>query len=780
MQSGGKGPKWTERARIGMYLGNSPIHARSVALVLNLETGLVSPQFHIRFDDLFETASTLNLNIQWHKRTGFFKPTGTPTTEPPVPDSYTLPPVAENQASQRESGEQSQPVETSSPNNDENLMSASEGAVTASSHPTVEPNASANIGSHSSEPEGSSPAIKTATYGKGVTWADVHSQPAPTNVPTPVPVLTTRTRTIRPPERYRQDVAFIAQAWDDIWDIKDYEIQESMSDPVAFAATTNPDTMYLHQALRAPDREKFIEAMAKEVQDHESGKHWEVVSKSEVPQGTSILPAVWSMKRKRRITTNEIYKWKARLNLHGGKQVKGVHYWETFAPVVRWSSIRLFLTLAAINKWRTRQVDFVLAYPQADIETVMYMEIPKGFEFNESRDTHCLRLKKNLYGQKQAGRVWNQHLHKGLIQLGFKQSTVDECVYYRDNTILLCYVDDTIIIDPKDQAIDKVIEDLRELKFNVTDEGQIEDYLGVKIERMEDGKLKFSQPHLIDQILHDLNLTKDHNETTRYKTKSVDIPAPSTVILERNVDGEPHKEKWSYRSIIGKLNYLEKSTRPDLAYSVHNAARFSADPKTNHSTAVKRIGRYLLGTRDKGIIMTPDPQRSLEVYADADFCGLYNHETAIYDPATAKSRTGYVIKYMGCPIVWASKLQTETALSTCEAEYISCSEALRTAIPIMDLIDEASSLGFNVAPPETKVLCNLFCDNTGAVELIRLPKIRPRTKHINSKMHHFREHVASGRITVQHVPTTEQVADIATKPLSAPLFEKFRDSILGW
>jgi hypothetical protein len=297
---------------------------------------------------------------------------------------------------------------------------------------------------------------------------------------------------------------------------------------------------------------------------------------------------------------------------------------------------------------------------------------------------------------------------------------------------------------------------------------------------MEDGKLKFSQPHLIDQILHDLNLTKDHNETTRYKTKSVDIPAPSTVILERNVDGEPHKENWSYRSIIGKLNYLEKSTRPDLAYSVHNAARFSADPKTNHSTAVKRIGRYLLGTRDKGIIMTPDPQRSLEVYADADFCGLYNHETAIYDPATAKSRTGYVIKYMGCPIVWASKLQTETALSTCEAEYISCSEALRTAIPIMDLIDEASSLGFNVAPPETKVLCNLFCDNTGAVELIRLPKIRPRTKHINSKMHHFREHVASGRITVQHVPTTEQVADIATKPLSAPLFEKFRDSILGW
>jgi hypothetical protein len=135
---------------------------------------------------------------------------------------------------------------------------------------------------------------------------------------------------------------------------------------------------------------------------------------------------------------------------------------------------------------------------------------------------------------------------------------------------------------------------------------------------------------------------------------------------------------------------------------------------------------------------------------------------------------------MGCPIIWASKLQTETALSTCEAEYVSCSEALRAAIPIMDLIDEARSLGFSVSPHKTKVLCKLFCDNSGAVELIRLPKIRPRTKHINSKLHHFREHVASGRITVQYVPTADQLADIATKPLGVELFSKFCKLILGW
>jgi hypothetical protein len=438
--------------------------------------------------------------------------------------------------------------------------------------------------------------------------------------------------------------------------------------------------------------------------------------------------------------------------------------------------------IASIKKWHSRQVDFVLAYPHADIETDLYMEIPKGFELQDQDEPYCLKLKKNLYGQKQAGRVWNKFLHKGLSDLGFRQSAVDECVYYRGSSILLCYVDDTILIDPSNKEIDKIIHQLRELKFDVQDEGQIEDFLGVRIRQGEDGTIEMTQPHLIDQILQDLKLIDKPgaNGNGRYAPKALDTPATSTTILERDPDGEAHSAEWSYRSVVGKLNYLEKSTRPDIAYSVHNAARFSSDPRACHSSAIKRIVRYLLGTRDKGMIIKPDPSRSLEVFADADFCGLYNPNTALYDPVTAKSRTGYVIKYMGCPIVWASTLQTETALSTCESEYISCSEALRAAIPLMRLLKEASEHGIPVTSTKAKVLCNLFCDNQSACELIRLPKVRPRTKHINSKLHHFREHVANGSITVQYIPTQEQEADIATKPLALPLFSKFRASILGW
>ena len=112
------------------------------------------------------------------------------------------------------------------------------------------------------------------------------------------------------------------------------------------------------------------------------------------------------------------------------------------------------------------------------------MKIPKGFEFNQSRKTHCLQLKKNLYGQKQAERVWNKHLHKGLIEIGFTQSIVDECVYYCGSTVMLCYVDGTILIDPQDKPIDNMIEELQRLNYDLTNEGELEDYLGIRIERL--------------------------------------------------------------------------------------------------------------------------------------------------------------------------------------------------------------------------------------------------------------------------------------------------------
>ena len=142
---------------------------------------------------------------------------------------------------------------------------------------------------------------------------------------------------------------------------------------------------------------------------------------------------------------------------------------------------------------------------------------------------------------------------------------------------------------------------------------------------------------------------------------------------------------------------------------------------------------------------------------------------------------GYAISYAGCPLTWASKLQTEIALSTVEAEYIALSQSLREVICMMQMVEEAKSKQIPIRTnAQTAVHCNAFEDNTGALELSKVPKMRPRTKHINIKYHHFREHVQKGTITVEHVDTENQVADIFTKPLAAPLFLKHRKAIMGW
>ena len=158
-----------------------------------------------------------------------------------------------------------------------------------------------------------------------------------------------------------------------------YAIQKSMENPMAFAATTNPDILYWDQAMKAPDRDKFIEAVHIELDGHEKMGNYEPILLNEVPAGTKLLDMAWSMRRKRRIKTQEVYKWKAQLNVHGGQQVHGVHYWDTYAPEVTWQTVRLFLILSLILGWQSRQLDFVMAYPQAPAEMPLYMQLPQGF-----------------------------------------------------------------------------------------------------------------------------------------------------------------------------------------------------------------------------------------------------------------------------------------------------------------------------------------------------------------------------------------------------------------
>jgi hypothetical protein len=264
---------------------------------------------------------------------------------------------------------------------------------------------------------------------------------------------------------------------------------------------------------------------------------------------------------------------------------------------------------------------------------------------------------------------------EGLIERHFKQSIVDNRIFYKGSTMLLVYVDDAIICGPSSKVIDKIIASLKE-DYEVTDEGEINDYLGVNVSRPTEDTIELRQPHLIQQILDKVGILP--------QSKTKDKAAPSSTILCRDLDGAPFREKWDYQRIIGKLNFLEKSTRPEIAYAVHQCARFANNPRESHANSVKYLCRYLLGTKNEGLILRPDLSKSFEVHVGCDFACNWVKEDAMNDPSTAKSRTGYVISYQGCPITWASKLQTEVVLSTTESEYVGLSDSLRIAIVLMN------------------------------------------------------------------------------------------------
>jgi hypothetical protein len=201
-------------------------------------------------------------------------------------------------------------------------------------------------------------------------------------------------------------------------------------------------------------------------------------------------------------------------------------------------------------------------------------------------------------------------------------------------------------------------------------------------------------------------------------------------------------------------------------YATHQIAKYLLDPRQSHGKAILYLVHYLKKTRDLGLKFKPDPKKGFECYCDANFSGNWNKAFTSVDPSTAKSRSGWIIFYAGCPISWASKLQSQVALSTTEAKYIAMSQSLRDVIPVMSLLQEMREQDYQVICTKPHVYCKVFEDNSGALELARLPKLCLRTKHINVCYHHFCKHVRKGLIKIFPIDTEDQIADALTKTLA--------------
>jgi hypothetical protein len=216
------------------------------------------------------------------------------------------------------------------------------------------------------------------------------------------------------------------------------------------------------------------------------------------------------------------------------------------------------------------QVNFVMAYSQAPIKMDMYMELPTGIHTKQgnSKD-HVLKLLANIYGQKQAGHVWNSYLATKLHEINFKQSLINDCVFYQDGIIFIVYVNDGMFLGPSDQQLHDIINKLHNLELSIEDQGHPADYVGGSIKKLKNGVIKLTQRALINSIISDVALND---------SKVKDVPAKVSKILHAHLNKPPFSLNFGKRSVIGKLNYLAQTTRPDIVYATPQLAKYSSDP----------------------------------------------------------------------------------------------------------------------------------------------------------------------------------------------------------
>ena len=219
--------------------------------------------------------------------------------------------------------------------------------------------------------------------------------------------------------------------------------------------------------------------------------------------------------------------------------------------------------------------------------------------------------------------------------------------------------------------------------------------------------------------------------------------------------------------------------RPDITFATQQCAQFNNAPTRKHELAVKRICRYLMKTKDKGLILKPDKEKGLECHVDADWAGSWSQSSS-HDSLSTHSRTGFIISYAGCPIQWKSKIQPIIALSTAEAKYIALSTALREVISIIHLLDYLKKQGFPINHSTPKFTCKTFENNQSCIKMATDHRTRPRSKRFALRLHHFRSHTMNNTITIQHIDTKSQIADIFTKPLPHGQYEVLRKKIMHW
>ena len=507
--------------------------------------------------------------------------------------------------------------------------------------------------------------------------------------------------------------------------------------------------------LKDAHADEYIQAELVELAGiHKHGTFKSVVA----PPGVTPITCRWVYDIKRN-KDGSIEKFKARLVVHGYKQVAGIDFNKTFSSTTQIRTFRFILALATELDLDITQYDVSNAFLNGFLEEPVFMEYPPGYK-PEERD-RVVKLIKALYGLKQASRVWQETLYSCLKQLDLIPCKSESGVLHCRSPdgkicIVFCWVDDLGVCCNDKAFKEKVIKVLNE-SFILKSLGELSHYVGIVVDKEKDGYSLNQGPYnsrmikkYLDEVVRSAKVPANPNE----RLSSADCPGDN--------DEKPF---YPYINATGSLLYSAICTRPDIFYAVMQLARFNSNPGEPHVKASKQVLRYLSDDPSKGIKYTKtknfDGKIRIVAYVDSDWAGCID---------TRRSTMGYIIKVANGPTSWKSKTIKSIAMSSCEAEFVALSEVCRELMWMCRFLDE---LGIPYHTPE------IHCDSSSAIRWAEDPVQHQRNKHVELKYYYCRDLVTADKVRVFKVHTTLNCADIMTKPVGKQILDKLLPTAMG-
>ncbi|GKC56419.1 retrotransposon protein, putative, ty1-copia subclass [Tanacetum coccineum] len=447
-----------------------------------------------------------------------------------------------------------------------------------------------------------------------------------------------------------------------------------------------------------------------------------------------------------------VHTYKARLMAKGYTQTLGIDYEETFSPVADIRAIRILIAIAAFYDYEIWQMDVKTAFLNGYLSEEVYMEQPEGF-VNPKYPNRVCKLKRSIYGLKQASRQWNKRFDDEIKKFGFTQNCDEPCVYLKASgsnvTFLILYVDDILIMGNNIPMLQDVKSYLGRC-FAMKDLGEAAYILGIKIYRDRSQRLiGLCQSAYIKKILKRYHMENSKRGSIPMQeklrlSKSQGASTPAELKRMQNVP---------YASAVGSIMYDVRCTRPDVAFAQNITSRFQQNPGDLHWTTVKNILKYLRNTKDMFLVYGDDLKRELRVscYTDAGY---------LTDDDDLKSQTGYVFVLNRGAIDWKSAKQSIFATSSAEAEYIAAYDASKEAVWVRKFIS-----GLGVVPIIEEPII-MYCDNTRAIAIAKESGITKGVRHFRAKVHYLREVIEFGDIKLEKFHTYDNLANPFTKALT--------------